>query len=329
MAMSFQTTIKFLRASVLVAPTLCSTIAFGWGDMGHQVVGEIAEQIINRDRKTKAAIQEIIGIEPFAFSSVWPDHVRDDARFDDMAPYHYHTIHSDPKKLDEKSAYTVLQRYKDLVVSATVPRATKMIALRFIMHVVGDVHQPLHIGNPYDRGGNSCQVFWMPKPGVPRPDRPTNLHSVWDTNMVEVMSNRIREKLNPEPRYFSYKHVTQNLVRRYASLLSSQQSADYNVWIRESELLRKNSVYPDSLPEDKRPYCAISKLGQTAIKPNLIPVLDQEYVAKRIDIVEKQLVLGGMRLAEYLKDTFKKTNANEPTESEILGQLQQTTVNKK
>src|SRR5690606_5825151 len=154
-----------------------SSSVWAWGDLGHETTGEIAEQIIAKDAKTKNAVQAILGVEPLAKAAIFPDHVRDDGRFNDFAPYHYVTIFRDSQTYTEKNALTILKKYPDILTNRKYPREAKMIALRYLVHVVGDIHQPLHVGNEFDLGGNACQVKWQPSDdnGAVR----VNLHSAW------------------------------------------------------------------------------------------------------------------------------------------------------
>ena len=188
--------------------------AFGWGDLGHETVAEIAERILSSDSKTKIAIQGIIGVEPFGISATWPDAARNDERFAEFAPYHYLTIYRD-NRVSEKSALTVLKKYPNILTDLKAPRESKMLAIRYLIHVVGDIHQPLHIGNEFDRGGNFCQILWQKDPA--RPGVSKNLHSVWDSTLVDQVSENFKNSTRFSGKYWGYSNLSAALMAKYES----------------------------------------------------------------------------------------------------------------
>ncbi len=305
---------------------LLPNIAWAWGDLGHETVGEIAEQLINQDARTKRAVQAILGVEPYAVAAIWPDHARSDERFqpadgnDGFAYYHYVTIYRDPNKYTAKDARTVLEKYPRVLADPRAPREAKMIALRYLIHVVGDVQQPLHVGNEFDRGGNSCKVNW--RPNADRTALNTNLHSVWDTELVDYMANSIKLQ-RPDVKYFGYKQVAQSLMAKYQQLINlHRRDIQITNWITESKKLREEQAYPDRLPEDGRVYCGARTLAHDEALAN--PTLNKEFADQRMPIVEQRLVLGGVRLAALLTQIFNSTNVKKPVENEILQMLKLT-----
>lgn len=290
--------------------------ACGWDEMGHQVVGEIAEQILKeRDPQTLRVIHSIIGVEPLAVAAIWPDRIKSDPRFKDFSPYHYTTKYRDPKKRDEKDALTVLKEYPLVLRDPHKSREAKMMALRFIIHVAGDIHQPLHVGNGFDRGGNDCRVVWRPGASKDNAKNVVNFHSVWDSYLVEWVAEKIKNEMKNPPRYFDYMPVSQNLMVRHKKKWQQKLKVDVEAWVNESAEIRKTKVYPDSLSERERSYCRggqserdkkMTKKKMIKMRSDEVPVLDAEYIKKTAPIVEERLVFGGARLAAYLSDLFKK-----------------------
>jgi hypothetical protein len=145
-------------------------------------------------------------------------------------PWHYVNVfdgktYSDVAPPPEGNAVTALEMFSKQLKSKTASLEDKQIALRFIVHIIGDLHQPFHAGNGLDKGGNDVklQFFW----------EDSNLHRVWDSGLID------RQQL-------SYTEWTQKL----SSKISSQQATqwlevDPKVWIAESAKLRA-TLYPDS-----------------------------------------------------------------------------------
>jgi hypothetical protein len=287
---------------------LSGTKAMAWGDVGHQTVGEIAEQILANDNVTKSAIRNILGVEPLAMAATWPDHIRSDGRFDDFAPYHYVTIYKDAKKHTEKDAWTILNKYPGVLTSNVFNRESKIIALRYLIHVVGDIQQPLHAGHEYDRGGNDCIVEWKTNKFI------TNLHSVWDTHLVEAVTAKY-QKLEPDVKYYGYKQLARALMLKHKDIVTTPENLNIPSWVKQAEELRKTVVYPDKLDDANRPYC---QRNRNDVNPKDIPVINEKYISGVSEIIEKQLVRGGVRLAALLKETLRVNKGHAPTEAEIL-----------
>lgn len=223
----------------LIAAILISLIAgpaFAWGQIGHRVTGAIAEPLLTR--KAKTAVAAILGKESLAEASTWADEMRSSPEVFWQAtanPWHYVTVpvgktYPEAGAPPEGDAYTALKQF-----SATLkdPRSTleqKQLALRFIVHLVGDLHQPLHVGSGNDRGGNDRKVTFGREE--------TNLHAVWDGTLVD------RQQL-------SYTEMTAFLSRKLTPQLKREwANADPLVWIAESAALHAQ-IYPT---EDRLSY---------------------------------------------------------------------------
>lgn len=242
-----------MKTSILLAlviSTLFKAVpAFAWGDLGHQITAEIAEQILNKDLKTKRALQAILGVEPLAVSATWPDHVREDERYEPFASYHFVTILEDGQRKKGNDAIAVFQQFPRLLTDRQVPAAARMIALRYLIHVIGDIHQPLHVGNDFDRGANFCKVHWLKASNYP-----TDLHAVWDTQLVRRVKEEVQTLLTTTPKYMGYKQIAAALMAKHKSLIASAPSVDFNEWIAESYKLSTTMAYPDQISPKDRPY---------------------------------------------------------------------------
>lgn len=170
-----------LLASLLL---LATTPAFAWSEFGHQLVGELAERQLSES--ARAQIADLLRDEPeqtLASIAAWPDTIRDKDEWKFTAPFHYVNIKDDACRYDAardckdgKCIVAAIDRYSAELRDTTLPREKRAGALKFVVHFVGDVHQPLHAGNRADKGGNEFQVN-IDGEG-------TNLHSVWDNRIL-------------------------------------------------------------------------------------------------------------------------------------------------
>lgn len=163
----------------VLALTLMSSRALAWGDIGHKVVCEIAFRLAQPD--TRAAIRRLIRsdteFDNFSDSCVYPDHPRK------RAPEHFINLSRDAQGLTSDQCPTASKCVLSAILSDAKVLASKseksrdrLIALKFLGHWVGDIHQPLHVSFEDDRGGNNIHVSG---------ECSGNLHGTWDTCLVE------------------------------------------------------------------------------------------------------------------------------------------------
>lgn len=296
---------------VLFSLLLKTPGAFAWGGMGHQVIGEIAER--NLTPNARQSILNILGPEPLAISATWPDDIRDDQDFKDFGDYHFVEVKTGddfakipPEHMPVRSAYTVMAKYPNLIKNPSTPRSVKMVALKYLIHVIGDLHQPLHVGNDVDAGGNLCRVYLSPG------SRDTNLHSIWDTLFVNDDVERFKKSRTPPVKFYSYVHYADDILQALnlnPGQVKNAQTTDVFAWIRDAQDLRKY-VYPDDashgpVNDQNRPYCGKkNEQRRSPLDPSVIPVLSEAYKANATTVIEAQLVRGGLRAAAYLNALF-------------------------
>jgi hypothetical protein len=158
--------------------------AAAWGPIGHRVTAQIAQD--NASGQTRARIEQILGHEELPEGSTWPDEQRSNPEEfwqSTAAPWHFVTLQvgDTPGELvhpPEGDAATALERFTATLRDPAASREDKALALRFVVHIITDLHMPLHVGKPGDRGGNDVKVQWFDDP-VSR-----NLHWVWDEGMI-------------------------------------------------------------------------------------------------------------------------------------------------
>lgn len=337
-----------MKSVLFVCLSLTSTQVWAWGDIGHETTAEIAERKLTP--KAKEFVRSILGIEPLAVAATWPDKVRSDSRFSKFAPYHFVEIPMgmtfdtipDDKRV-ERSADTILSQVPVLLKNpASLAHEEKQILLRYLIHLVGDVHQPLHVGNGRDMGANLCDVRWT-DPESGKVDI-VNLHSLWDDKMIDKIKQEFVEAAvrgGQRKPWFGYREFADMIMKESKqadfATLSAGEPKD---WYAESRALHPK-VYPDkSLPKDfqgegqameegkeftpeKRPYCKIvnEKGGvmNGAYNARMIPTINDEFTEQAIPIIKKRILTGGYRLAALLnKIADAQTVATRKPEREVI-----------
>jgi hypothetical protein len=209
--------VKIRRAAVSsLLLALLSHPALAWGPTGHRVVGRIAERHLSE--AAARGVAGILGSESLVQAATWPDEIRSDPAWDQAKPWHFVSLddnedYETAPKSPGGDAVEAIGRFTRVLQDPLAEAGKKVEALRFLVHFVGDVHQPLHVGRRGDFGGNSIQVTWF--------NENTNLHAVWDEKIIEA------EKLSFSELAALIDHPTQTEIR-------SWQGTVVLDWVKES-----------------------------------------------------------------------------------------------
>ena len=257
------TYMKKILISIAFILTLTATSerVFAWGKTGHELVAEIAFHFL--DDSTQKIVKDFLGNLSIEEAANWMDDSRGNSYYDYMRTWHYLDMDKGVKYEPSgerniltvmHSAITELKQYK------TLKKSEVKRDLLLIFHLIGDLHQPLHCGYAVDKGGNTISVTGPFVSG--------NLHSVWDTQILEY------EKTNLDSCLEFYKATFGN------SNIGEITKINEMHWMNESRSYL-DTVY--------------------SFKDNF---LDKNYVDSNILVIKKQLLLAGLRLAAVLKQTF-------------------------
>ncbi|GMU43677.1 MAG: S1/P1 nuclease [Xanthomonadales bacterium] len=175
-----------VRILLLFVCMLTTGSAWGWGRDGHRIVGQLAQQRLSP--QARAAVAELLAGEAdpsLAGVAAWADHIREnEPAWAWSAPLHWVNFERGQCRYrarrncrDGLCVVAGIQRYRNELADHTLPLERRREALKFVVHFVGDVHQPLHAGFVSDRGGNDFQIS-IERMGW-------NLHSVWDTLIIQ------------------------------------------------------------------------------------------------------------------------------------------------
>ncbi|MEE9349399.1 MAG: S1/P1 nuclease [Flavobacteriaceae bacterium] len=253
-----------LKKITLLVSILWISTCFSWGPTGHRTVGEIASNHISK--KTKRKIAKLLNNESLAFVSTFGDEIKSDRNYRKYSPWHYVNLkfsesyessHKNPKGDLIVGIDTCIKELKNKKSSDE----DKVFHLKMLVHLVGDLHQPLHVGRKEDKGGNTIQVEWFGKG--------TNLHRVWDENMINKW----------EMSYMELANNSKKLSRKERRKIKKGNVID---WVNESQKLAIK-VYASAKIGDKLSY---------------------RYSYKNFGTVRSQLQKGGIRLAKILDDIF-------------------------
>ncbi|HXT68289.1 MAG TPA: S1/P1 nuclease [Vicinamibacterales bacterium] len=260
-----------------------STRVSAWGAVGHHIVARIAwAQMTPAARERATALLEG-GMDAFVAAATWADEVRQERP--ETYNWHFVNIHVSEGKYDAARhcpasdrgdcVIAAIARLRTQVVDASRPASLRAEDLKFLIHFVGDLHQPLHSIDNKDRGGNDVRVEALRG----EDGRATNLHAAWDTGMIN---------LSPETE-------AARAERLLIDLASRPTSADLDTvkWAEGNHDIALKVVYR---------YPGFAPTGP----PTNPVVLDEAYRKAAIEVIDRQLQLGGVRLAALLNSLLSK-----------------------
>ena len=234
-----------------------------WSPAGHRIVGHIAE--MNLDSQVQKTIRRDFNINHLANVANWADEIKrsdhkpDVLHYTNIAVNHrmYHQERDCPRK---RCVTEKIKEYESILIDPESSRRTRKEAFKFLVHLVGDVHQPMHLGNEKDRGGNDIAVYFG--------NKPTNLHKVWDHDLIFLKGKsqlQFARQLN--------RSITPENKKRWVGGTPDD-------WSNESRALVLDYGYPLQFSKRRK--------------------LSRNYIHEGRIIVEERLQRAGIRLAEML-----------------------------
>ena len=217
-------------STFLVFNLLTVGTCLSWYNRGHRIVGLIAEANLTAEARKK--IEEILPEKmTLADAAVWPDHEGRTVR--DFDPLHYVNIPESASGYDQgrdcperNCMVEALKWFLAVIADKSAPIMVRRVALYYVAHLVGDIHQPIHAGRAEDRGGIDIPVSYG--------GEATNLHYFWDTNLVELETGTDEEVA---------KRLVANLTEEERR---KWQSNDPIQWTNESLMLVRSYTYGPS-----------------------------------------------------------------------------------
>jgi len=260
---------NFLKKLIFAAAVIYLPLqSMAWGTQGHRICGQIASTYLTP--KARAAIQAILGNESLALASNWADFIKSDPDYNYLSSWHYidfDKAYTYPEMVDylnhdtNVDAYTKLQFLVGELKKKGLSTKDKLLYLHMLIHIAEDVHQPMHVAHADDKGGNDFKVNWF--------STPTNLHSVWDSQLIDFQQ-------------LSYTEYATAINHTSAAQRAEWQKAPISQWLFESN--------------------QIAEKLYTEIKPG--DTLNYKYNFNHIEVVNQQLLKAGVRLAGVLNAIF-------------------------
>ena len=170
----------FLLISVFIFGASGHKAPLPWGQAGHQAVGYIAQDLLSE--KAASEVRRVLKGNSLAEESNWMDNIKSDSDYRFMNPWHYCTIpegktYEEAGTPEEGDILWAIEKVVTELKAGGLSPEKEAENLKILIHLVGDLHQPLHAGNGTDRGGNDVKVTWFREN--------SNLHRVWDSEMID------------------------------------------------------------------------------------------------------------------------------------------------
>lgn len=237
---------------------------FDWGQTGHRVTAEVAQNHLTE--QAKKAVNQILNGMSMAAVSTYADEIKSDRAFDKYRSWHYVNIPFDKtySEISPKSEGDIVQAINHCISVLKDDQASmkdKEFYLKLLIHFIGDLHQPLHLGLEEDKGANDFQVRWF--------NDGTNLHSVWDSKMIDSYQ-------------MTYTELANNLPQISKEEAAKFQKGTLLEWVEEERELTKQ-IYRSAKTGEKLGY---------------------RYMYDYFGTVKSQLQKGGLRLAKILNEIF-------------------------
>jgi hypothetical protein len=279
---------------VLVTSLLSPGSANAWGRLGHDAIALVAESHL----QTMAAksVAQLLGGSSLRDVAMWADSIRSSPEWSHTSGYHFTTTRDDFHYYDEiilipraqwgrGDVIRLLVKAEDILRDPQQSNTQKSLALKFLVHMLGDLHQPLHTGRPEDYGGNRIPVVWF---GIQ-----SNLHNVWDTR-IPVSFLALHSGSFP----------TKDDAANYVTLLpkpTEQQLAkwqsDYYVEWHEESVRIRSGAYDDRI------------------------LSNEEYLKRKHTQVNLRILQAGVRLAAILNSIFSGTPDYQKPGSQLRQEL--------
>lgn len=271
-----------------------ASVSFGWGGVGHKTTALIAEAYLTP--QARSAVADLLDGQRLVDVVNWADSLRGQTEFAHTLPYHYQNM---PKiegivrksqnlykkgitGLDPNNPYApgvieaILAAEKTLQNSSE-SKLSKQMALKFLIHFIGDLHQPLHTGRAENRGGNQIQLKWR--------GNDTNLHRLWDS---DIIYERIKEIPVSAGQDIAVAYGNYLVIKLQSAAVPKERLEDVSVWYRES-LTLQDLAYDERYNTDQN-----------------------FYYSKGKPTVDARVFLAGRRMADTLNKLFEKYQIDSP-----------------
>ncbi len=262
---------------------MAGTTLFPWGIRGHRIVARIAENHLTENARQK--VTELLKEDTLTKVANEADSYRSQSKWKCAAPFHYVSIEDKEIYLNAQKAaggdiVRALVYFEDVLRDKKSKPVAKALALKWLVHLVGDIHQPLHVGRACDRGGNSTEVSWF--------KAKSNLHKVWDVELINY------EEL-------SFSEYATEIDKADEKTLAAWSTSNYLDWTAEAQTVR-TQIYTCLSKDGCKAAAAFGSCEKKSTEP--VPNLEYAYIEKNRELLNRQLLKAGIRLAALLNRIF-------------------------
>lgn len=262
---------RALASLAVLALALPPSTARAWGPQGHRVVAKIATERLSP--KARAAVAQLLHKgDTLADIANWADHEGHDV-VPGSSPWHYVNVPITADRYDPRDCVKgdcvveKIKHFRQVLKDARAPQQERQRALLFLVHFVGDIHQPLHVGDNHDRGGNRTQVQFLGKG--------TNLHRLWDSDLIHHIGGNDNAWIARAERVIT------------PELAQACSKGDVEGWANETLRAAKIAY--------RGPKGGVLTSGAS---------IGEDYARAAEPILEEQLARAGIRLANELNAIF-------------------------
>lgn len=272
----------------VVVALLFTEKVWSWGALGHRTSAQIAWTLL--DQNTKNKVNEILHNQNFADVSLWADSARAEQQWKFTVWYHFekapdnYTYLDNLKRQDDNyrkigGLIEALYVAEDMIESDSTNEQDKENALKFIVHFISDIHQPLHTGRIEDNSGNKIPVKWL---GLD-----VTLHQVWDSQIIYLGHKDILEGKDIAFQTSNYADYLQNKFKDFK--ITPEIFLKYDDWMHESMVPRADAYnYKDENEE--------------------------QYTKRFLDIIDLRIYLASLRIANTVSRIVNKQKQGKPLE---------------
>ncbi|HTN19254.1 MAG TPA: S1/P1 nuclease [Pelobium sp.] len=226
-------------------------LLISWGVTGHRSIAKIAENHLST--KTKVAVKAILGDEEMPMVSTFADEIRSNPKYREQGSWHYINL---PENLNysefvkalksdtSANVYNALLKMVAELKNKKTIKEERLFALKMVIHLVGDLHQPMHVSRAEDEGGNKIKLRFNYKQ--------SNLHSIWDSGLIEYngltfteMATALDNVSDAKIKEWQSDELTKWLFESYqisAKLykeIEGKASLDYNYYPQHSKIYKE------------------------------------------------------------------------------------------
>jgi len=261
----------------------------GWGKVGHQIAAQIAQGLLSA--KATAVVRQLIPSGDMGAIASWADDVRNTPAYRWSAPLHFIntpdwlcTYVQSRDCANEQCCDPAIRNMTNRLADTTLPVAQHNEAFKFLVHFVGDIHQPLHVSFTSDLGGNKINVTFD--------NKKTNLHSLWDSGLIYYRIDNF------------YNKDENNWQKALIARMNGEWKQNVTAWKSCKNPGPHGACSKDWADESILLACEYAYRDETGAKIQQNASLRTAYFTHVVDVIEAQIVKAGVRMANVINQLY-------------------------